>query len=218
MNKNRALIVLAWLATLAMAAWAWGQVPDGTRIPIHWDIHGRPNGWGGKAEAFLVCPVMLIFVTGVLALAARLEPRKEHVAQSREALESIAMMVAVFMAVIQGTLVSTAVGHPIDVGRVVLGSIGLLFAGMGNLMGKLRSNHFAGFRTPWTLSSERSWSKTHRLGGRLFVVTGVGTALLGLANQPTIATAFLMVSLLISLVVTVWYSHKVWKDDPDKKS
>lgn len=216
MTKNRGLIVAAWVVTLALAVWVWGRVPEGARIPIHWDIQGRPNGWGGKAEAFLVCPVMLVVVTGVLWLAARLDPRQDHVAQSRGALESIMMMIALFLAMIQGVLVASAVGYPVDIGRVTLGSCGLLFAGIGNLMGKVRSNHFAGFRTPWTLSSERSWAKTHRLGARLFVLTGLGTSLLGFVGLPVIALVYLMVTLFVSLGVIVWYSYKVWKEDPDR--
>jgi uncharacterized membrane protein len=42
-------------------------------------------------------------------------------------------------------------------------------AGIGNVLGKLRSNFFVGIRTPWTLSSEHVWDQTHRWAGRLFV-------------------------------------------------
>jgi uncharacterized membrane protein len=43
--------------------------------------------------------------------------------------------------------------------------VGLLFIVLGNLMPRFRSNFFFGIRTPWTLSSEQMWMKTHRLGG-----------------------------------------------------
>ena len=32
---------------------------------------------------------------------------------------------------------------------------------------------------PWTLSNEKVWDKTHRLGGRLFKITGVLVAAFG---------------------------------------
>ena len=44
---------------------------------------------------------------------------------------------------------------------------------IGNVMGKLRPNHFVGFRTPWTLANERVWDQTHRFGGKVFVLGGM---------------------------------------------
>ena len=40
-------------------------------------------------------------------------------------------------------------------------------------MGKLRKNFFIGIRTPWTLASDAVWERTHRLGGRLFMLAGL---------------------------------------------
>ena len=39
--------------------------------------------------------------------------------------------------------------------RLVTVAAGLLLAGLGNYLGKLRPNWFVGIRTPWTISSER---------------------------------------------------------------
>ena len=42
---------------------------------------------------------------------------------------------------------------------------GVLLILLGALMGRICINWFVGIRTPWTLTSELSWRKTHRLGG-----------------------------------------------------
>jgi len=68
-------------------------------------------------------------------------------------------------------------GHRIDEGQAVLGGICMLFAVMGNVMGKVRRNFFIGIKTPWTLASERVWNATHRFAAKTFVAGG----LLGLA-------------------------------------
>ena len=43
---------------------------------------------------------------------------------------------------------------------------------MGNYMGKTRSNYFIGVPTPWALSNEDNWRRTHRLGGKLQMLAG----------------------------------------------
>ena len=56
---------------------------------------------------------------------------------------------------------------------VLTAAIGVMLIVMGNFMGKIRSNFVFGMRTPWTLSSELSWNKTHRLTGKLFMLWGL---------------------------------------------
>ena len=58
---------------------------------------------------------------------------------------------------------------------VLLAAVGLVLMVVGNYLGKVRSNFFFGIRTPWTLSSELSWNRTHRLAGRLLVALGLVT-------------------------------------------
>jgi len=58
--------------------------------------------------------------------------------------------------------------------------VGLLFIFLGNLLPKVPKNYFIGIRTPWTLSSEDIWQRTHRLGGWCFVISGVLMVIRGL--------------------------------------
>jgi uncharacterized membrane protein len=100
---------------------------------------------------------------------------------------------------------------------VALISCGAMFVVIGNFLGKTRSNWFFGIRTPWTLSSDRSWTLTHRLGGWLFIGTGlaviVATALLG----PDISL-WIMLGLLLTGVVGLFaYSYVAWRDDPARR-
>jgi uncharacterized membrane protein len=44
---------------------------------------------------------------------------------------------------------------------------------LGNLLPKVPKNFFIGIKTPWTLSNEKVWDRTHRLGGILFVLGGL---------------------------------------------
>ena len=59
--------------------------------------------------------------------------------------------------------------------RLIAVSLGLLFIVLGSCLDRVRPNWFVGIRTPWTLSSRLSWTKTHRVGGWLFVASGMAT-------------------------------------------
>jgi uncharacterized membrane protein len=93
--------------------------------------------------------------------------------------------------------------------------LGVLFSVLGSVLGKVRPNWFVGIRTPWTLSSTRSWDKTHRLGGRLFLACGIATLVCGLV-RPASGVSVMLGTILPSTLVLVAYSYLVWRDDPDR--
>ena len=50
--------------------------------------------------------------------------------------------------------------------------VSLLVMCLGNIMPKFRMNWYCGLKTPWTLSSETVWTKTHRVAGRMLFCGG----------------------------------------------
>jgi len=90
--------------------------------------------------------------------------------------------------------------------RFVFGAMGLLFILLGNFMGKLRPNYFAGIRTPWTLESKTVWLKTHRLGGRVMVAGGICMLFASflLPTEQSFLLCLLPFTLLIVLIPTVY--------------
>ena len=113
-------------------------------------------------------------------------------------------------------VVLAAVGSPLDVNLVLSVATGLLFIVIGNVLGKVRSNFMFGVRTPWTLSSDLSWNKTHRLVGRLFVLLGLATIVVGVVGGTTAFVVVLLGGIGVVLVVAFVYSYQVWKSDPAK--
>ena len=84
-------------------------------------------------------------------------------------------------------------------------------------MGKIRPNWFVGVRTPWTLSSRRSWNKTHRLAGWLFVVMGIAIGACSFVQTPWMLAVALSLS-FVSMTWLVIYSYLIWRGDPERLS
>jgi uncharacterized membrane protein len=83
--------------------------------------------------------------------------------------------------------------------------IGLLFYYIGILMEKAERNWFIGIRTPWTLSSDRVWRKTNRLGGKLFRIAGI-FSIVGVFFQE-FAVYFIIIPALFIAGFTIVYSY-----------
>jgi uncharacterized membrane protein len=110
-------------------------------------------------------------------------------------------------------MVSVALGYRPPVAKMVLLPMGLLFIVLGNYMGKLRPNWFAGVRTPWTLSSKLSWNKTHQQAG--WLMFAMGGAFIIAAFVPTAAVIIAAVAFqVLCFVWLVVYSYLVYRRDP----
>jgi uncharacterized membrane protein len=101
------------------------------------------------------------------------------------------------------------------VGLIVPLAVGALFTVLGVVMHNIRPNWFVGVRTPWTLSSELSWTKTHRLAGWLFGVMGLGFATLAFVRTGWAVWCVLGVA-AGCVVWMVVYSYLVWRGDPQR--
>ena len=86
---------------------------------------------------------------------------------------------------------------------------GLLFFLIGNYLPKLPQNWFFGIRTPWTLSSEVIWRKTHIVGGWLFAASGVVIIVLSLLKVSMVVTLLILLPvILISCLLYPLYLFK----------
>jgi len=88
---------------------------------------------------------------------------------------------------------------------------------LGNLLPKIPSNFFAGIRTPWTLSSELVWRKTHRLGGIGFIIGGLLMIIIPLlwkSSQSALIIMFILI--MIVCLYPVLYSFLLYKKEEKK--
>lgn len=96
-------------------------------------------------------------------------------------------------------------GIKIDIMLTLTPAIGILFYYLGIMIGHTKRNWFIGIRTPWTLSSDVVWEKTHKIGGKMFKVSGI-IVFLGFI-LPKYAIFFMIVPIIFTSVYTIAYSY-----------
>ncbi len=203
-------------AMFAVAAIRWGSVPD--RIPVHWNAAGRVDGYGGRFEGLLLMPLIALALYLLLLLIPRIDPARRNYAAFAGTYLLLRVSLVIYLAFL-ALVTQLAIGREesVPVGNLIFGAVGVLFIVLGGAMGRLKPNWFAGIRTPWTLSSTRSWEATHRLGGRLFMGAGVLTVVAAVVGGAAAVITMVAAMIVVVVVLTV-YSYRVWRDDPDKVS
>jgi uncharacterized membrane protein len=209
---------MVFLFTLLVTAFAWNKIPSDAPVPLHWNINGEVDRYGTKTVGLFFAPVLILLLTALLTFAPRLEPRLENLQQSQKAYRIVWGGILAFMAIIHLITVLAVLGYPVHLPMLMAFLVGILFMAIGNYMGKIRSNFMFGIRTPWTLSSENVWNKTHRIGGRLFFLVGLCVFLSGFSRRGELIFGFLTLSLLGVVLFLYGYSYWIWKQDKERKN
>src|SRR5438477_13205836 len=112
-------------------------------------------------------------------------------------------------------VVAATVGVPIPVARLMPAVVGVLMILIGNALPRARPNWWFGIRTPWTMSNDRVWERTHRVGGYLLVVTGVLIAFAALLPF-AVAPAVIVVALGALAAASLVYSYVAWRQETSR--
>jgi uncharacterized membrane protein len=208
------LFITALMA--AASLYVQSKLPPGARVPIHWNAAGKIDGYAGAGVGLWLMPGIAVGTLLLVIGVTYLEPRREHMQQSMRAYMIICMSVLLLLLATHLAALWAALGHPFNMTKVMGMGVGLMLVVIGNYLGKLRSNFFAGVRSPWTLSSELSWNKTHRLAGKLFVALGLASALVSLQSSMVPMIVLYTIAVPFMLVFLMVYSYQVWKTDPDR--
>lgn len=200
-------LVIAALA-VAISIWAYPSLPP--RVATHWDLRGTPDGFSSRLVAVAIGPLLIMGITLLFSVLPKFDPRRENYAKFLNTYWLFANAVTAFMLIIHAVVIATGLGYSVRVDRLMPLFIGLLFVVIGNYLTRVEPNWFVGIRTPWTLSSDTVWRKTHRTGGWLMVLGG-----LVLASGAFLPGAMLLplfiVTIVVVAVIPIVQSYVLWK-------
>ena len=219
--NNRAPLMISFAIVAAMLAtslWAWHVLPSGAAIPIHWDIHGKPNGFAKAPLGLFLAPAVTALITMLFVAIPVIEPRRPNLLSSAKFYHAVWIGVVLLMAVVHALALYSMMHAGAGVGGVIIPAVCLLMIVIGNYLGKTRSMFLGGIRTPWSLTSEYSWQRTHSLAGKLFMLAGMAGFVAVFMFTLSQAGEILVSALLAACVVSVVMSYIYWQRDPDRQT
>jgi len=178
------------------------------RIPIHWGISGQPDGWMRREYALFVMPPCMALILVLAVVLPWISPRPFLIEGFRPTWDFTMALVGLFFGYIHAVMLFAGLRPEVDSGRWLIGGLFLFFALLGNVLGKVRRNFWAGVRTPWTLASDKVWNATHRLAGYLFVAAGL-IGFVGVVAGMNLIVAFVLI--ISAGLVPVFYSLWLYK-------
>ncbi len=202
-----ALIVI--VVSFGIGFYFYPQMPD--TVASHWGSSGQVNGYMSKFWGLFLMPIISLLIFLLLVFIPKIDPFKENVEKFRKYFDTFIVIIITFFLYIYLLTIFWNLGIRFDMFLAILPAIAVMFYYAGVLIGKSKRNWFIGIRTPWTLSSDRVWDKTHRIGGILFKISGLLT-ILGVFFE-SYAIWFMLVPIMFTVFYTTIYSYIEYKKE-----
>jgi uncharacterized membrane protein len=209
MNKTKNLSLVIVLISFAIGIYFYSRMPE--MMASHWDYRGEVDGYMPKFLGLFLMPIISAVLFGFFLLIPKLDPLKENIQKFSKYFDGYILFFELFLLYVYLLTILWSLGVTFNMTAAIMPALGVLLFGMGILVEKAERNWFIGIRTPWTLSSETVWRKTHQLGGKLFKAIGI-ISVLGFL-LPDFAVFFILASVLIVSFYLVVYSYLEYKKE-----
>jgi len=207
MRKGEKIALSIIVLSFIIAVCSYPYMPE--KMAIHWNTKGNVDSYGSRFEGLFFLPFLLAGLFLLFMAIPKIDPLKYNIEEFRKYYDNFIVLFFIFLLSIYLWLILWNFGVEIRINAVIPVGVGILFFYVGILLENAKRNWFIGIRTPWTLSSEDVWDRTHKIGGKLFKVLGL-VVIFGIFFQKYVLFFFLVPLLLVAgyLVVYSYFEYQ----------
>jgi len=203
MRKNEIIALGVTLLSFVIGIYLYPQMPE--RMASHWNARGQVDGYIPKFWGLFLIPLTSVGLLLLFIIIPKIDPLKHNIEKFRKYYDIFVLLSIIFLLYIHLLTILWNMGVRFNMAQLLAPAFGILFYYCGILIENARRNWFIGIRTPWTLSSEKVWEKTHKVGGKLFKISGI-IAFVGIFLQDYVLF-LILVPVISTTIYTIVYSY-----------
>ncbi len=201
------IIIITILAFL-IGAYFYPLLP--AKVAAHWNAAGQVDGYMSRFWGTFLMPLVSLVMAVLFIIIPRIDPKAANIEKFRGYFDRFTIILFLFLLYIYLlTLNWQFTGGGFNMVVWLVPAFAVLFYAAGILIEHADTNWSIGIRTPWTLSNEVVWKKTHALGSKLFKVSAL-IGLLGLI-WTNLAVYFILAPVILSAFGAAVYSYIVYR-------
>ncbi|MCJ7450788.1 MAG: SdpI family protein [Candidatus Nanohaloarchaeota archaeon QJJ-9] len=207
MKRSEFAMVVLFAFSIVLGAYFYPRLPS--EMVMHWSTEGAADSQMPKPQATFLIPLFSLFFMGLYKAVPKIDPLKENIEEFRTYFEWFIAGIIAFLVYLQGITYALNLGYSFNITQAIAPALAGIFYAVGVLLKNAERNWFIGLRTPWTLSSEEVWEKTHEKGSLVFKVLGV-VSLAGLII-PQYFEYIILPGAVFAAVFSFVYSYLVYR-------
>jgi uncharacterized membrane protein len=209
MRKTLIIPIIIILISFIAGAVLYSYMPE--RMASHWNVAGEVDGYISKFWGLFLMPIISLGMLLLFIFLIQIDPLKQNIQKFRKYYDGFIIAIIAFLFYLYILTLLWNFNIRFNMIQILSPAFAVLFYYMGVLVAHSRRNWFIGIRTPWTLSSDTVWAKTHKQGGRMFKAVSF-LALLGIVF-PNQAIFFIIPPMIAVSIYLIIYSYVEYKKE-----
>ena len=202
------IAVLVVIASLVHLIIVYPSLP--AEVVTNWGFNGDVE-YSSKSTLWFLWAINAGMIP-LFFIIPKIDPKGKSYTKVEGFYTNFRLIMVVFLALMMElTILSANDPYRFNVSKVSTIGLSLLFIFIGNYLPKCKQSFTMGIKTMWTLSDERVWNKTHRLGGILFVIAGFVILVASLFLGEKAMFIVTMVAAMGTVLATTVYSYVLYR-------
>ena len=157
-------------------------------VPSHYNIEGVADGYSSK-WLVMIMPCILIVLGIIYLIYGFVAEHYENLLKNQKYVGRIVLAIFLYFLIDFWYLTVTCISGATQMGNafeyILAAASGALMLFISNMLPKVKQNSTLGIKTKATLSSEKVWRKTHKIGGYLGVISSAIMIILAIVAMIT---------------------------------
>lgn len=209
-TKNLSLLFFSILP-LIITLIALNYLPN--MIPAHYGFNGQVDRYGSKYES-LIIPCISIFFFIFLFLITKYSIKKNS--QNEKILFYTNLFTILLFNLLTYVFLYSSFKNITNLSnsfstKFISIFMGIFLIVLGNFLPKCKKGTMIGIRTAATCSNDEVWFKTHRIGGKLFVIWGIIFTIISIFISSNLSTTLFSISLVMLVIFLSIYASNLAK-------
>lgn len=148
----------------------YNKLPES--IAIHWGIDNNPNGYFSKPAFVFGMPVMMLILQIFSSIVSDLSDKNPEA--NKKAVTVYKWIIPTITVVLYIVTIAIALGNNLDIRKIVMILLGILFIISGNYMPKVRSDYYMNSKIFWVKNrDEKLVNKAIKISAYGLIIFGI---------------------------------------------
>lgn len=198
--KSLVITSIVCLLPIILGLIFYNELPES--IAIHWGINNNPNGYFSKPAFVFGMPIMMVALQIFCCLCSDLSDKNPEA--NKKAVTVYKWIIPILTIILYIVTIMFAFGSNLDIRKIVMVVLGIIFIISGNYMPKIRGGYYMNLKVFWVKNKdEKLVNKASKLSGYALIIGGI-LCILSILFKPVTSIIVIGVIVLYTLFIYLY--------------
>ena len=178
----------------------YNELPE--KVAIHWGIDNNPNGYFQKPAFVFGMPIMMVILQIFCCIVSDVSDKNPE--DNKKAVTVYKWIIPILTVILYIVTIMVALGNNLDIRKIVMIILGIMFIIVGNYMPKARNDYYINSKIFWVKNKdEKLVKRAVKISAYSIIFFGF-LFILSILFKPVVSVVALIASIVLSFYIYIY--------------